>query len=123
MRHRPKTILLVDDNPDFIGIVSQLLEKLGHVVRGESESLMALETFTKAPDQFDAAMLDVSMPELTALELAQRFRRIQRGFPVVLYGSTIDRTTIRHAEHDGIYWFKKPAETGRLKRIIGRMFG
>lgn len=82
-------ILFVDDNLTFIKTVTQALTRRGHVVTTETESLNALRTFSENPYAFDIAILDVSMAKLNGLELAQRFRRIQPGFPVILYGGHI----------------------------------
>jgi len=124
MVRRSRYILLVDHNPDFMDVISHILTKLGHVVKGETESLKALRAFSEDHDYFDVAILDVSITEdLTGLELAQRFRRIDRDFPVVLYGNDVDRVTINDVKKAGIYWFDKPKSTSGLKRIIGQMFG
>ncbi len=116
-------ILLVDDDQDVINVTSLMLQELGHVVRGETGSLNALRVFSEAPEDFDLAILDVSMAQLTGLELAQRFKRIQRGFPVILYGGNIDQVTIHGAEEGGISWFKKPATMSKLETIIGEVLG
>ena len=39
---KTKKYASVDDNPDFIVVISRILTKLGHAVTGETESLMAL---------------------------------------------------------------------------------
>jgi CheY-like chemotaxis protein len=69
-----------------------LLEKLGYRVSGHHESLNALRAFSEEPDEFDLAIVDHDMPDITGLELGERFRRIRPGFPVMPYsGAWITR--------------------------------
>lgn len=117
-------ILFVDDDSALLQVASQMLTRLGHSVRGESGSLKALKVFSEAPNDFDIAILDVTMADITGLELAQRFRRIQPGFPIILYGGDIDSATIDEADEAGVFHFNKPATSrefaaalaGALKR-------
>jgi len=83
-------ILLVDDDESLVVPLTDMLEKLGHTVSGHSQSLDALRAFSDEPDEFDLAIVDLDMPELTGLELGQRLRRIRPGFPVMLYSGRVD---------------------------------
>ncbi len=89
-RHRLH-ILLVDDDEFIVDATCSMIERLGHTVRGETQSFNALRRFSEEPDRFDLAILDQIMPDLTGLELAQRFRRIKPGFPILLYAGYRDR--------------------------------
>ncbi len=86
-------VLLVDDDESLVLQFAGMLERLGHTVNGQSQSLNALRAFSDEPDEFDLALLDLDMPELTGLELGQRFRRIRPGFPVMLYSGPVDSST------------------------------
>ena len=117
-RHRLH-ILLVDDEEDIVSTTSSVLERLGHSVRGETQSLNALRRFSEEPDRFDLAILDYVMPDLTGLELAQRFRRIRPGFPVLLYAGHGDRPSAEKLEAAGIGRFiVKPATSVALGGMI-----
>ena len=123
-RHRLH-ILFVDDEEDVVNVTVPMLEGLGHSVRGETESLNALRRFSEEPEQFDLAILDYVMPELTGLELAQRFRRIRPGFPVLLYARHRDRPSTEKLEAAGIGRFiVKPATSvalgGMLRKVLTR---
>jgi LuxR family transcriptional regulator, positive regulator of biofilm formation len=94
--------LVVDDQEDMISLTTSMLERLGHSTQVETQSLKALKTFSERPDRFDFAILEHLMPELTGLELAERFRRIRRGFPVLLYTGYPDRLSTKTIEAAGI---------------------
>jgi DNA-binding NtrC family response regulator len=123
-RHRLH-ILLVDDEEAIVNVTTSILERLGHSVRGETESLNALRRFSEEPEQFDLAILDYVMPDLTGLELAQRFRRIRPGFPVLLYAGHRDRPSTEKLEAAGIGRFiVKPARSealgGMIRKVLAR---
>jgi CheY-like chemotaxis protein len=99
---RQKHILLVEDDEHTLSATTAMPERLGYSVRPETESLKALRTFSEEPDLFDLALLDHGMADLAGLELAQRFRRIRRGFPVVLYTGYLDGPSTEQLEAAGV---------------------
>jgi CheY-like chemotaxis protein len=119
-RH-PLYILLVDDEENIVSETASMLERLGHTVRAETQSLNALRRFSEEPDRFDLAILDYVMPDLTGLELAQRFRRIRPGFPVLLYAGYRERPSTRNIEAAGIGRFiLKPKVLAELGGMISK---
>jgi CheY-like chemotaxis protein len=82
-----------------------MLEQMGYSAQAEAESLAGLRAFSEDPERFDLAIIEPAMqerfphiarknspdsPELTGLELAVRFRRIKRGFPVLFCANTME---------------------------------
>jgi CheY-like chemotaxis protein len=77
-------VLVVDDEPDLVEVVSRLLASLGYQVRGFGQSAEALRAFQERPDDFDLVLSDLTMPGLTGLELAQAVRQVRPATPVVI---------------------------------------
>jgi DNA-binding response OmpR family regulator len=77
-------ILLVDDEAPLVELLTLYLGELGYRVTGFTAARTALEAFLGAPEEFDALVSDLSMPQLPGLELADRFLRVRPGLPVVL---------------------------------------
>jgi len=112
-------ILLADDDESLVVALTGVIEGLGHAVSGHSQSLNALRAFSDEPDEFDLAILDLDMPELTGLELGERFRRIRPGFPVMLYSGRVNpsaRKSIAAAGMDHVIIEPKTAE--RLEQAV-----
>ena len=99
---RALRILVVDHDKDMMEVTTALLERLGYSTQGETESLKALRAFSDDPRNFDLAIVEPVMPELTGVELAVRFRRIQRGFPVIIYSGSIDPLLAETIEAAGL---------------------
>lgn len=66
------TILVVDDEPDIVELITYNLEQSGHRVISANDGISALEA---AKSQLpDLIVLDVMMPGLTGTEVAKRLR-------------------------------------------------
>ena len=110
-------ILFVDDDELLTETTSEMLTTRGCVITNESHGWTALRYFSEHPDDFDLAIVDPTMDGITGLELAQRFRRIHRGFPVILYGG-IDSSLLHDAEKAGVSCCQKPATNEELVGVI-----
>ncbi|WP_395401337.1 response regulator [Pseudoduganella sp. UC29_106] len=63
-------ILVVEDNPDSLQMVCELVGMLGHTVSGVGNGEAALELM--AQQDFDLLFTDVSLPGMSGIELARR---------------------------------------------------
>ncbi len=79
---RRARILVVDDDPDVLDTVLQLLETLGHDVTGFTAAAPALELFTTC--SFDLVISDMGMPGLTGNDVAREAHRQRPDVPVIL---------------------------------------
>ena len=76
-----KRILLVDDEAELLGIMSDHFDGRYEIDTARSGTA-ALECF--AGQRPDVVFLDVNMPGLDGLEVLRRFRRSDPGVPVVM---------------------------------------
>ncbi len=88
-------ILLVDDEKTIIAAARGILEKFGYAVTAAGSSPKAIEIFQERPNDFDLVFTDLTMPQMTGIELTAHLLRIRPGMPVVLAtgfsaGITID---------------------------------
>ena len=115
-------LLFVDDDETIVSASTRMLENLGHTVSGYDGSLKALRAFSEEPDEFDLAIVDHDMPDVTGLELGERFRRIRPGFPVMLYSGHLDRATKKTIGAAGLeHVIMKPMTVRKLERIVRAM--
>lgn len=83
------SILLVDDEEEFVVTLAERLELRGYTVRTAEDGEAALSCFE--PGVFDLVVLDLMMPGMSGLEVLPRLREIQKDIPVILltgHGST-----------------------------------
>jgi two-component system alkaline phosphatase synthesis response regulator PhoP len=82
-----RTILIADDNPKIVEVLSAYLSAEGFDVVTASDGPSALEAVAhRVPD---LALLDVMMPGIDGIELTKRLQR-EHGLPVILVTARTD---------------------------------
>ena len=81
-----KRILLVDDEPDIIVYISDVLETNGLEVTSYSDSVLALSSFK--PHHYDLVMLDVKMPKIDGFEFYNEIKKIDNQTKVCFITAT-----------------------------------
>lgn len=77
-------ILVVDDEVQIARMVAQMLKGLGYTVSTRASSVEALELLCNRPDDFDAVVTDMTMPNMTGDKLAKEVKAIRSDVPVIL---------------------------------------
>jgi CheY-like chemotaxis protein len=93
-------ILVVDDEPTNLQLMSQMLRKLGCEVTCAASAMEAWALLNANPARYAALITDHSMPQVKGLQLGRMVREAQLKLPVILYsgfGDTIDETTLAGA--------------------------
>jgi putative two-component system response regulator len=69
----PATILVIDDVPDNLLVVSDLLREAGYRVRAATSGAIGLR-YARSLPQPDLVLLDISMPEMDGFEVLRQLR-------------------------------------------------
>ena len=101
-RKEMNSVLWLADDPGLILLVQWALSRRGYRVVGYMDVAAAVEAFTRAPDEYDVIVADISMPSDDGIDTAQQLMRIRPGVPVILSGSYIEPETERRAFACGI---------------------
>ena len=72
----PGTVLVVDDNPQNVKLLADLLTAKGYAVVTAPSGVQALEKVEK--DAPDLVLLDVVMPEMSGYEVCRKIRATRR---------------------------------------------
>lgn len=120
-----QTILLVDDDPDIIKLLTGYLEKEGFSVLSAGDGLKALEVLQRVSP--DLAVLDQMLPGVDGLEILRRIRRnpAGEGLPVLFLTARVDDTDkIVGLELGADDYVTKPFNprevTARIKALLRR---
>ena len=115
-------ILLVDDEEPIVRMVKQMLERLGYQVATRTSSVEALEAFRANSDKFDLVITDMTMPNMTGIELAPRLLEIRPDIPIILYTGFSEITDANKAKALGIREFlMKPIVRDQIARTIRKV--
>jgi PAS domain S-box-containing protein len=106
---RGQRVLLIDDEASIVQIGERMLAKLGYRPTGLTSSAEALALYEKNSGAFDAIITDLTMPEITGVELAQRVFAQNPQLPVILSTGSMGSLEIDRARSAGVKFFiEKP---------------
>jgi len=94
-------ILIVDDDPEILMLISRLLAEEGFDVVTAACGLDALELFGSEP--FDMVLLDVMMPEMDGYTVSNHLRMagVPRTLPVVFVTAKTDPASLKESFRSG----------------------
>ena len=100
--HGNEKILYIDDEKQIIAFGQEILEGLGYEVVTASTSADALKIFTADSDSFDIVITDMTMPEMTGIELAMEISILSPGIPTILCTGYNSNISAYNAQEAGI---------------------
>ena len=98
----PKHILVVDDEPLLLNVMTQLLEYLGYRVTATARAAEALAQFMAAPDQFDVVLLDRVMPQVNGPTLARAMRGVRGDISILFLSGVVHAALEQEAADLGV---------------------
>ncbi|MBP6765976.1 MAG: response regulator transcription factor [Rubrivivax sp.] len=118
MSPRPVSALIADDEPHLARALAAELARLWpqlqivHVARNGVEAAERINAL-----QPDLAFLDIQMPGLTGLEVAQGIE----GRTRVVFVTAYDEYAVQAFEHEALDYVLKPVRADRLQRTLDRV--
>jgi DNA-binding response OmpR family regulator len=120
----PKTILLVDDEPDIRLTLGMRLKKSGYAVITAENGKDALD---KIEQQLpDLVILDVMMPEMNGYQVCRKLREKPgtKDLPILMLTAKDQAADRFWAEEAGVTeYFSKPFEDEELLLAVKRLVG
>ena len=123
MSERP-LVLVADDDPDILSLVTLRLERDGYEVIGAPDGERAVEkALERTPD---LALIDVSMPKLDGYEVTEWLRQHEptSATPIILLTARVqDSDVARGIEAGADDYVKKPFSTADLRTRVQAALG
>jgi PAS domain S-box-containing protein len=115
-------ILVVDDNPDALALLTEALRDKGHETEGVGDAASALALAEKLRPEL--ALLDIGLPLIDGYELARRLRAIPALAAIKLvavtgYGQPTDKARAQAAGFDE--HLVKPISLENVERVVDQM--
>jgi EAL domain-containing protein (putative c-di-GMP-specific phosphodiesterase class I) len=116
---RPGTILLVDDEPEALRAFERMLRGVGYQVEAFTSAREAIKRVSAGG--VHVVVSDISMPEMTGVELLRTIRAYDADLPVVLVTGlpAIDSATDA-VEYGAFKYIVKPFEPEVLRSAVER---
>jgi CheY-like chemotaxis protein len=120
-RPEGRRVLVVDDNPDHLELLAELLRARGYEVIAAHDASEALRVISDQKPQ--ACVIDIGLPGMDGYELARKLREIpetrdSRLIAVTGYGTKADTHLFEEAGFE--YYFPKPANIEQLHRALSK---
>ncbi len=112
-------ILLVDDRPDNLRLLLNILKDKGYKVRCVTNGAMALRVSLRHPP--DLILLDIQMPEMNGYQVCEQLKaKVETREIPVIFLSVIEETTEKvHAFNvGGVDYITKPFQ---VKEVVARV--
>ena len=113
-------VLIVDDEPSVLEVVSAYLRCDGHAVATAASGREALEKFRR--NRFDLVVLDRVMPEMSGDQTARMIKQLNQDIPVIMltgFGALIEVTGSQPQAVDVV--LSKPVTMDALRKTIGKL--
>jgi CheY-like chemotaxis protein len=85
--------MVIDDEKPIAELLKLMLSGLGYTVTVHTNSMEAVADFRLHPNDFDAVITDMTMPNMTGDELAREILSLRPELPVIMatgYNESID---------------------------------
>lgn len=121
----PLRLLIVDDEAPARSRLRDLLgdiaEELPNVIVGEAvDGLEALEFLTHAPGTVDIVLVDIRMPRLDGIGLAQQLAA-RADAPAVIFTTAFDQYAVHAFDLNAIDYLLKPVRAPRLLAALRKL--
>ena len=115
-------VLVVDDDPNLRALVSIRLQREGHRVVGADSAAEAL-AFVAQRGAPDVAVLDVTMPGMTGLELLPAMRALEgcADLPAIFLSGRVDHQDVEAGRALDATYLTKPFSAVALCKAVERL--
>jgi len=114
-----QNFLYIDDEAALGSTMTRVLTLLGYRCTFFADPRMALDAFRADPDQFDAAISDMTMPLLSGYDVIRELRALRPDLPVALTSGRASPSwhpAVSNLAVDA--WISKPATLDELNRAL-----
>jgi len=115
-----KTIFVVEDEPDLLDLISELLSMEGHTVLRASYAEEAFEVWQKNSDNIDLLLTDLTLPKgISGVMLAEKFQAEKPSLKI-LYSSGHNAEVVKSkfGLPEDINFLQKPFQPNSLGRAV-----
>jgi len=115
-----ETILVVEDEPDLLELIVQVLQARGYTVLGAGSGKQALEQWSQRNRDIDLLLTDMTMPDgMTGCQLAARLRSDAPNLRVIYtsgHNAGVPGTQLAHV--DERQFLAKPYRPSKLLEFV-----
>ncbi len=115
-------VLVVDDEPNLVHVLSRILQNLGHSVVSALAGREAINILEKDTQGFDVLFTDLSIPDVSGWEIARAAHQLSPNLPIVMvtgWGSELDPRLIINYQINLV--LNKPYRVIDVKTVLQKL--
>jgi len=115
-------VLIVDDEPLARSALEQALCDRNDIEMLDSaiDAIQALDMMQK--EKYDVVLLDIGMPELSGIELADRLNKRNQPIPSIIFVTAHDQHAVAAFENHAVDYVLKPFSSDRIQEALNVAF-
>jgi len=115
-------VLIVDDEPLARSALQQVLCGRDDIEALDSakDAVQALDMMQK--EKYDVLLLDIRMPELSGIDLADRLNKRNQPIPSIIFVTAHDRHAVAAFENHAVDYVLKPFSSDRINEALNVAF-
>lgn len=119
----PKKIMIVDDEPDILFTVGQVLETSGYEVIKAKDGKECIEKLNELSEVPDLVLLDIMMPEISGWDVAAKIKEnpAWKEIPIVFLTAKGDIMSIGMGNLTAEDYIVKPFDIKDLKERVDKI--
>jgi len=120
----PKKILIVDDEPDILFTVGQVLETSGYEVIKANNGQECIDKLSQMQENPDLVLLDIMMPEISGWDVAAKIKENPnwKEIPIVFLTAKADTMSVGMGNLSSEDYIVKPFDIKDLKERVDKVF-
>ena len=115
-------VLIIDDDKDIAEMLKRGLNELGYSASSIVESDEILKKFTYIKDNFDIIVTDLTMPEISGIQIAKKIKRNQPSVKTILITAYSDEPLEEYMKDKTLDdYLIKPVSAAQVSRSIRKI--
>lgn len=114
--------MLVDDDPNVLGVEKELIEDLGYNVIKFNKPLEALDYYKKHSKKIAFSVIDLSMPVMTGKQLYDEMQKIYNKSKALFITGYANQTDCEELLSEGEIIIQKPFTYEALSAQIAKIY-
>jgi len=112
-------ILVVDDEPNILGITKMIFEKHNYRIVSASDGLAALALFAQQMESIGGLLTDIAMPYMDGVALVRALRKMKSDLPIIASTGQGERSRVNELQSLNVHNFlSKPYDADKLLTTI-----
>jgi PAS domain S-box-containing protein len=117
-----ETILLVEDEPSILNILTGLLEDKGFQILAARNADTAIGLADEHPGKIDLLVTDIMLPDINGVWLSEKLESRRPGLKTLFMSGYTQETIARYKQfEEGVNFIQKPFSINSFMSIVSRM--